>query len=90
MAHGAVWGAWLFLLAASTAAADLAELKAKGVLLVIAQKDEAPELFNFAEGEPGFEREVIAGFARLHDLAVKPVTVPTAADRLPATPAAAT
>lgn len=72
------------LVAGLASAADLAELKAKGVLRVLAQKDEAPELFNLGAGEPGFEREVIDGFAKLHGLRVEPVALATAADRLPA------
>jgi ABC-type amino acid transport substrate-binding protein len=65
--------------------ADLAELKAKGVLRVIAQKDEAPEMFSFASaGDPGFEREMIAGFARLNGLRLEPVPVATSEERIPA------
>lgn len=71
-------------LASAAAAGDLPEIKAGGTLRVIAQKDEAPELFNLREGEPGFEREVIEGFAQLHDLAIEVVVMPTAADRIPA------
>jgi ABC-type amino acid transport substrate-binding protein len=66
------------------AAGDLPEIKAGGVLKVVAQKDEAPELFNYAAGEPGFEREIIEGFARLHGLKVEPVAVATSAERIPA------
>ena len=72
------------LLIGVASADDLPELKARGVLRVIAQKDEAPELFNLREGEPGFEREVIDGFAKLHGLTIEPVVMPTAADRIPA------
>jgi ABC-type amino acid transport substrate-binding protein len=77
----------LVLLAALPAvpvSADLAELKAAGVIKVIAQKDEAPEMFNYSAGEPGFEREMVEGFARLHGLKVEPVAVATSADRIPA------
>lgn len=72
------------LLIGTSPAADLGEIKARGVLRVIAQKDEAPELFNLRAGEPGFEREVLEGFARLHGLEQQPVVLPTAADRIPA------
>ncbi len=72
------------LLVPMTNAADLAELKAKGVLRVIAQKDEAPEMFSFASaGDPGFEREMIAGFARLNGLRLEPVPVATSEERIP-------
>jgi membrane-bound lytic murein transglycosylase F len=72
------------LLLGAAPADDLRGIKARGVLRVIAQKDEAPELFNLRAGEPGFEREVIDGFAKLHGLTLEPVVMPTAADRLPA------
>ena len=71
------------LLARPAGAVDLAELKAAGVLKVIAQKDEAVEIFNAGAGEPGFQREIVEGFARLHGLKVQPVTAPTSADRIP-------
>jgi polar amino acid transport system substrate-binding protein len=60
------------LLASATMAAsaqDLAEIQARGVLRVIAARDEQPEIFTFGEGPaPGFERELVDGFARLHKL----------------------
>jgi membrane-bound lytic murein transglycosylase F len=74
----------LSVAAASGFAADLAEIKAAGVLRVIAQKDEAPEMFNYGAGEPGFEREMIEGFARLHGLKVEPVAVDTSGERISA------
>jgi ABC-type amino acid transport substrate-binding protein len=74
----------LSVAAAGGFAADLAEIKAAGVLRVIAQKDEAPEMFNYGAGEPGFEREMIEGFAKLHGLKVEPVAVATSAARIPA------
>jgi membrane-bound lytic murein transglycosylase F len=71
------------LAAAAAPAVDLAEMKSRGVLRVVAETDEAPELFNAGAGEPGFEREVVEGFAKIHGLRVEPVLVATAADRLP-------
>jgi ABC-type amino acid transport substrate-binding protein len=63
---------------------DLAEIKAKGVLRVIAAADEAPETFSFAGGEnPGIDRELVEGFARLHGLRVEAVKAKTYADRIP-------
>ena len=74
-----------FGFALDVSAADLPELKTKGVLKVIAQKDEAPEMFSFAaKGAPGFEREMIEGFARLHDLKVETLAVKTSDERIPA------
>jgi polar amino acid transport system substrate-binding protein len=83
MTHLAAAALSFTLLHGTSPADDLTEIKARGVLRVIAQKDEAPELFNLREGEPGFEREVLEGFARLHDLKLEPVVSPTAADRIP-------
>jgi len=74
--------AGLLLLAAS-ARADLAEVKKRGVLKVIAVREEAPEMFSFAAtGEPGFEREMIEGFARLQGLQVEAVPAPTSDERI--------
>ncbi|HET7293963.1 MAG TPA: transporter substrate-binding domain-containing protein [Vicinamibacteria bacterium] len=70
--------------AAGAYGADLPELKARGVLKVIAQRDEAPEMFAFTAGAaPGFEREMVEGFARLHGLKVEAVAVKTSDDRIP-------
>ena len=73
-----------FALASIASAGDLAAIKKAGVLKVIAQKDEAPEMFAFADAAaPGFEREMIEGFARLHGLKVEAVAVRTSDDRIP-------
>ena len=66
-------------------AGDLAEIKAKGVLRVIAQKDEAPEMYSQVAGtDPGFEREMVEGFARLHGLKIETVAVDNSGERIPA------
>jgi ABC-type amino acid transport substrate-binding protein len=70
--------------ATSAAALDLAEIKTKGVLRVIAAADEAPETFSFVGGEsPGIDCELAEGFARLHGLRLEPVKAGTYADRIP-------
>jgi len=80
-----VWAIALSLAASTAPARDLAEIEARGTLRVIAQRDEAPEMFSFARtGEPGFEREMVEGFARVHGLGVEAVQVPTSGDRIPA------
>ena len=76
-----------FALAALTlaprAGADLAEIKAGGTLRLIAVREEAPEMFSFSDtGEPGFEREIAQGFARLHDLKVQAVPAANAEERI--------
>jgi ABC-type amino acid transport substrate-binding protein len=73
------------LLAPSALARDLAEIKAKGVLRVIAAADEAAETFSFTGGaRPGFDRELVQGFAKLHGLRLEPVKARSYADRIPA------
>jgi ABC-type amino acid transport substrate-binding protein len=78
---------WLFALvlaSSSLSAADMAEVQKRGTLRVIALKSEAPEMFRFdSGGEPGFEREMIAGFARMHGLTLEPVQSPTTEARIP-------
>ena len=73
-----------FALAAPSPAADLAEIKQKGTLRAIVAADEAPETFALAEGgEPGFERELLDGFARLHGVKIEVVVAQGYADRIP-------
>jgi ABC-type amino acid transport substrate-binding protein len=65
-------------------AADLAEVAARGLLRVVVAADEAPETFSFRPGgPPGFERELIEGFARLRGLKVHAVPARGHADRIP-------
>ena len=71
---------WVTLSAAVTfasavpVAADLAEVKARGTLRVLAGHDE--NWFSLEKtGPPGFEREVLEGFARLHGLKFEAVGV---------------
>jgi ABC-type amino acid transport substrate-binding protein len=72
-------GAWLaaFVGAAPlAAAADLAAIKARGSLRVLAAADEDPVWFSLRAGpSPGFEREVLEGFARMHKLRFEAVPV---------------
>jgi membrane-bound lytic murein transglycosylase F len=59
---------------AQPAGADLAEVKARGTLRVLAGHDE--NWFSLEKnGPPGFEREVLEGFARLHGLRFEAVAV---------------
>ena len=85
MHHRITWLLALMLTAGLVSATDLADMKARGTLRVIAQKDEAPEMFRFdSAGEPGFEREMLRGFAALQGLTLEIVSVPTSAARIPA------
>jgi polar amino acid transport system substrate-binding protein len=72
------------LATATPAQADLAEVKAAGALRVIVAADEAPETFATQAGDrPGFEREMLESFARLHGLRLEVVTAKAYADRIP-------
>lgn len=73
----------LTLVSSQASGTDLPEVRSRGVLRVIAQAHEPKELFNLGAGEPGFEREVIEGFAKLHAVKVEPVVAPSSADRIP-------
>src|SRR5215831_16725226 len=71
--------------AAPASARDLAQVKAQGVLRVIVAADEAPETFSFAGGaRPGFERELLEGFAKLQGVKLDPVKVKLHSDRIQA------
>jgi ABC-type amino acid transport substrate-binding protein len=74
----------LFLLGARVEALDLGEVRARATLRVLAAADEDPAWFSTAPtGEPGFEREIVEGFARLHKLTLEPVPVERWADAIP-------
>jgi ABC-type amino acid transport substrate-binding protein len=56
-------------------AADLAEVKARGTLRVLAvDLKERDEFFQF-KGEPGFDRELLEGFVRLQGLRLEPIAI---------------
>jgi ABC-type amino acid transport substrate-binding protein len=72
-------------IAAPAHAASLADLKARGAIRVIAAEGEQPEEFSFKEGSaPGFEREMLEGFAKLHHLRLEVVRVKAWEERIPA------
>jgi len=74
----------LFATGTRPASADLAEIKARGTLRVIAAADEAPETFSFdPSGNPGFERELVEGFAKLQGLRVEAVKAKAYGERIP-------
>jgi len=57
------------------AGSDLAAIKARGTLRVLAvQMKQADEFFQL-QGRPGFDRELLEGFAKLHGLRLVPVAV---------------
>jgi len=60
----------------STGAAEITGLRIPGVLRVLVASDEMPEVFSFKnDGPPGFERELIEGFARARKLEMRVVPV---------------
>jgi ABC-type amino acid transport substrate-binding protein len=63
---------------AAPAAADLAKIQERGTLrvLVILDDDEPEFVSPKADGAPGFDREILDGFARLHQLKVELVPAP--------------
>ena len=67
--------ALLVTLAQYAAGSDLAAIKARGTLRVLAvQMKQADEFFQL-QGRPGFDRELLEGFAKLHGLRLVPVAV---------------
>lgn len=70
--------------AVETAAADLAEIVSRGRLRVLVGAGEQPEMFALDGSRPGFERELLEGFARLHKLQLDVVPVRDRNERLPA------
>jgi polar amino acid transport system substrate-binding protein len=74
----------LLLVGARLEARDLDEIRARGTLRVLAAADEDPAWFStLPTGEPGFEREVVEGFARVHKLTLQPVPVERWAEAIP-------
>jgi ABC-type amino acid transport substrate-binding protein len=72
------------LLSSAARPSDLDDVKARGSLRVLAVRlDEPDEFFQFA-GQPGFDREMLEGFAALHRLRLEPVPVAGWSDLVPA------
>jgi ABC-type amino acid transport substrate-binding protein len=81
-----MWPLLAFLMASAgtITAADMGEVRERGVLRVLAASDEDPEWFSMAGGStPGFEREILEGFARLHRLRFEVVPVNNWEDAIP-------
>ena len=71
---------------APASGADLSEIVASGKLRVLAVLDpNRPEFFSTAEGRPpGFDHEIVQGFARLHKLELEVVPIEAWGDLAPA------
>ena len=72
------------LLSSAGRASDLDAVKARGSLRVLAVRLEGPDEFFQFSGEPGFDREVLEGFAALHRVRLEPVAVAGWSDLVPA------
>ena len=66
------------------AADDLAAVKARGSLRVLAVEMKQPDEFFQLQGRPGFDREILEGFAKLNALRLEPVPVSGWDDLVPA------
>ena len=63
---------------------DLEAINMRGTLRVIAAEGVQPEEFSFQEGgNPGFEREMVEGFARLQQLKIEVIRVKNWDERIP-------
>jgi ABC-type amino acid transport substrate-binding protein len=83
-ALGTTWIAVFLLMGAGAGAADLEDIRNRGEFRVLAADDETPLWFSFRDdGEPGFEREVLAGFARVQKLKLVLVPVVRWDDAIP-------
>ena len=70
------WVMAALALAVPVSAARAAEPGLPSRLRVLVSSDEMPEMFSFeAKGKPGFERELIEGFCRIHGLSLDVVRV---------------
>jgi ABC-type amino acid transport substrate-binding protein len=79
-----LWAGALALAASAWSAAPLTAESTPAVLRVIVAADEAPETFSLKPGEqPGFERELLEGFARLRGSRIEAVRAKTYPDRIP-------
>lgn len=76
----------VFVIAVGDAMAqDLPDIVKRGSIRVIAAADEDPLMFSFNAGpNPGFERELLEGFATLNRVKLEAVSVKTYDDRIPA------
>lgn len=67
------------------AAGDLPDIMRSGAIRALVAADESPEFFALAPGpSPGFEREILEGFARLHKVRLEVVPIVRFDDAIPA------
>jgi len=77
--------AFLTLLAVPARATDLPEIQKHGSLRVLVVLDtQRPEFFSMKPEAPGFDREILEGFAKLNGLKLDVISVPTWEGLIPA------
>ena len=74
----------VLLLAVPVGASDLEAVKARGSLRVLAVDLKEPDEFFQFKGNPGFDREILEGFATLHRVRLEPVAIAAWDDLVPA------
>lgn len=86
-----VFAAAVVLALAAPLSADWPEIQKRGTLKVLVNIEEQTEMFNFeggtyykAGGPPGFERELLDGFAKLHKVKIELVPTKAFSDIIPA------
>jgi ABC-type amino acid transport substrate-binding protein len=67
-----------FLLVPPLDALDLKDVETRGSIRALVSADEQPEMFSLTQdaAAPGFEREILDGFAKAHNVKVEVVNVP--------------
>ena len=79
-----LWLPTLLLLAGTGSAADLVDVEKRGSLRVLVAADEDDHWFSFDDSaNPGFEREILEGFARLHRVRLEAVPIKQFEDLIP-------
>jgi len=73
------------LLAGGLSSADFPDIQSRGALRVLVVLDtRRPEFFAIPPAAPGFDREILEGFARRHKLRLEVVTLPSWDELIPA------
>jgi ABC-type amino acid transport substrate-binding protein len=74
-----------FVAPPARAAGDLPGIETRGTLRILVPADETPEMFAFERGtSPGFEREMLEGFAALRKVKIEVIPIERFEDILPA------
>ena len=77
-------GRWRFSSRSPAGAGDLEAVKSRGSLRVLAVDLKEPDEFFQFKGAPGFDREILEGFAALHRVRLEPVAIAAWDELVPA------